>query len=151
MSCFKWPCRYIHQWAVPDWGRTVFGTRIEKTESFVAMVGVFGVLYALPAYLAFTNPNPMSPGVAVATMILCYNGSGLNIGADFYKTAQKQVGVKKVSTHIYDGRLGPYPNHVGDWMRYSAFALASGTLLAWIVPAVVAVNFQTYKERAQKK
>lgn len=130
----------------------MFGKRIEDTKGLAIFVGIFGVLYALPAYLAFTNPNPMSPGIAVAAMILYFNGSGLNIGADFYKSAQKQVGVKKVSTHIYDGRLGPHPNHLGDWIRYSAFALASGTFLAWIVPAiVVAVNFQTYKERAQQK
>ncbi len=145
-------CRFVHQWAVPGWARICFGQKLEKKENLAVMVAIFGVLYALPAWLAFTNPHPISPIIAIAAIILCFNGSGINIGADFYKSGQKQAGVSQVKTHIYDGRLGPYPNHIGDWVRYSSFALASGTLVAWIVPAlVVTVNYSTYKERQQKK
>ncbi|KAK9859828.1 hypothetical protein WJX84_010249 [Apatococcus fuscideae] len=116
------------------------------------IIAVFGVFYALPAWCAFTNQSPMLPSVAVAATILFMNGSALNLAADFYKTAQKQAGISKVTTHIYDGRLGEHPNHVGDWMRYSSFALASGSLLAWLVPAfIVGFNVSTVRERSSRK
>ncbi|KAK9852130.1 hypothetical protein WJX84_002142 [Apatococcus fuscideae] len=144
---------FLHQWAVPGWAETVFGTKVERPENMALMVSIFGVLYALPGWLAFTNPHSMSPITAVVALILCFNGSCLNVGSDFYKTAQKQAGVKKVCTHVYDGRLGPIPpNHLGDWLRYASFALASGTVTGWIVPAIViGVNCLTYLERGQKK
>ena len=116
------------------------------------IIAVFGVFYALPAWCAFTNTSPMSPGVAIAATVLFMNGSALNLAADFYKTAQKQAGVGQVTTHIYDGRLGEHPNHVGDWMRYSSFAIASGSLLAWLVPAfIVGFNISAVRARSSQK
>lgn len=115
------------------------------------VVGIYGVGYALPAWCAFANTSPMSPVVAVLATILFSTGSALNISADIYKTAQKRAGVKKVTTDIYDGRLGANPNHRGDWMRYSAFALTSGSLLAWLVPAyIVYANIKTVRERSAR-
>ena len=41
------------------------------------------------------------------------------------------------------------PNHLGDWMRYSSFALASGRAVSWIIPAmVVLTNWSTLRQRS---
>ncbi len=140
--------RFLHQWAAPGWIQAVFGVPWDRWEDRARTIGVFGIFYALPAWCAFANPAPISAATAIVGTILFMNGSALNIASDFYKTAQKQAGVKKVCTHIFDGRLGRNPNHVGDWMRYSSFALVSGTWLAWLVPAyLVYFNISTVMAR----
>ena len=78
---------------------------------FIAMFG-FGP-FIVPAYLAFTNPDPISPLVAFLAIFLGMTGSAINICADTYKTAQKSAGVIKVDTNIYDGEgLSFYPASV---------------------------------------
>ncbi|KAK9832175.1 hypothetical protein WJX74_001678 [Apatococcus lobatus] len=142
---------FVHQWVAPGWLDICFGSPLPNIIDPATIIGIYGVFYALPAWCAFTNTSPMLPAVAILSTILFSTGSAINISADLYKTAQKQAGVKKVTSHIYDGRLGAHPNHVGDWMRYSSFALASGTFLAWLIPAlIVFFNLKTVRERAAK-
>lgn len=142
---------FVHQWVVPEWLDICFGVPLPERFNQAMLIGIYGVFYALPALCAFTNSSPISPVVAVLTTILFSTGSALNISADIYKTAQKKAGVKKVTTDIYDGRLGANPNHRGDWMRYSSFAIASGSLFAWLVPAyIVWANIKTVRERSAK-
>ena len=36
------------------------------------------------------------------------------------------------------GRLGAHPNWIGDWIRYSSFALASGRPVSFLLVAFIA-------------
>ena len=142
-------CRFVHQWVAPGWLDICFGIPLPNLIEPSKIIGIYGVLYALPAWCAFTNTSPMLPAVAVLSTILFSIGSAINISADLYKTAQKEAGVKKVTSHLYDGRLGAHPNYVGDWMRYSSFAIASGSFWAWVVPAfIVYSNLKTARQRS---
>ena len=96
----------LHQWLAPDWWQAIFERkRIPKPAlpAVAQIVGLFGVLYTLPAVLAFRNPQPISPVIAILAIIMHVAGASINVAGDFYKTAQKQAGTKKVTSNIYDG------------------------------------------------
>lgn len=99
-------CRYLHQLLAPGWARTIFAGPVEKPFIQVPLLAVtLGLGYLVPAFLAFTNPNPMHPWTGVACFFLCHTGSSINVAADFYKLAAKAAGIKVVKSHIYNGEL----------------------------------------------
>ena len=104
--------RLLHLWLLPDWPKARMSDPIVHPAVMIPFfIAVFGFgPFIVPAYLAFTNPNPISPIVAFLAIFLGMTGSAINICADTYKTAQKSAGVSKVDTNIYDGeRYSFYP------------------------------------------
>ena len=98
----------------------------------VALVGVF---YALPGWLAFTNPDPVSEVVLAASVALFFFGSMINSGADIQKSAALRARPGLVTDGFW--RLSRNINYFGDLLRYSAFALLSGSPWSWSVVLVV--------------
>lgn len=48
------------------------------------------------------------------------------------------------------GRLGAHPNWLGDWIRYSSFALASGYWKSCFLPLfVIFLNYKTQNARKE--
>lgn len=75
-------------------------------------------------------PEPDDPHFYLA-------GSAINIAADFYKAGAKNAGQGLVAGGPYTFSLRP--NYFGDWLRYSSFALVSGSPWAFLLPAFVAM------------
>ena len=104
----------------------------------VAMViGSVGVFYALPGWLVFMNPEPVSGLVLGASIVLFYFGSLLNSSADVQKTYTLRA-QRGLITNGFWG-LSRNINYFGDIVRYSAFALLSGSIWSWTVVATVLV------------
>lgn len=96
--------RYLHQWLAPEWWNARFCFPMERSVLELPIyLLVFGAFYSLPAYLAFTNPAPISASIAVLAIVVSILGNNLNVAADFWKSGQKAAGVKHCSTNIYDG------------------------------------------------
>jgi protein-S-isoprenylcysteine O-methyltransferase Ste14 len=103
-----------------------------ETVQVVATVGVF---YALPGWLAFTNPEPLGDAVLAASIVLFFFGSVINSGADIEKATTLRLREGLITGGFW--RLSRNINYFGDLMRYSAFALLSGSPWSWTVVATV--------------
>jgi steroid 5-alpha reductase family enzyme len=113
---------------------TVFRERDSALELIMVVV-VVGVFYALPGWLAFRNTTPVSNLVLSASVTLFFFGSVINSGAD----VQKITALRLRPGLITDGfwALSRNINYFGDLVRYSAFALLSGSAWSWLVVLVV--------------
>ena len=67
---------------------------------FVFSLVFAGLLYALPGYLAFTNPVPLSFTATAIALPLYIFGSLINTSADVQKLTAKLEGAKLVSDGI---------------------------------------------------
>lgn len=113
---------------------TVFPERDSALE-LVMVVAVVGVLYALPGWLAFRNAAPVSNPELAASVTLFFFGSVINSSAD----VQKITALRLRPGLITDGfwGLSRNINYFGDLMRYSSFALLSGSAWSWLVVLIV--------------
>jgi protein-S-isoprenylcysteine O-methyltransferase Ste14/uncharacterized protein YndB with AHSA1/START domain len=113
---------------------TVFRERDSALE-LVQVVAIVGVFYALPGYLAFRNPLSVSNLALAGSVTLFFFGSMINSGAD----VQKITALRLRPGLITDGfwALSRNINYFGDLLRYSAFALLSGSAWSWLVVLVV--------------
>lgn len=100
----------------------------------IASVGVF---YALPGWLAFTNPQPVSNLVLALSVVFFFFGSVINSSADVQKSTALRLGSGLITSGFW--RLSRNINYFGDLLRYSAFALLAGSLWAWAVVLFVLV------------
>lgn len=94
----------------------------------VASVGVF---YALPGWLAFTNPQPVSNLVLALSVVLFFFGSVVNSSADVQKSTTLRLRPGLITGGFW--KLSRNINYFGDLLRYGAFALLAGSLWAWSV------------------
>ncbi|HEX9597155.1 MAG TPA: SRPBCC family protein [Anaerolineales bacterium] len=116
---------------------TVFRER-DSAPELVIIVAIVGVGYALPGWLAFRNPTLVTNPELAASVALFFFGSVINSGAD----VQKVTAVRLRPGLITDGfwALSRNINYFGDLMRYSAFALLSGSAWSWLVVLIVLGN-----------
>lgn len=113
---------------------------------FIFSLVFVGLLYALPGYLAFTNPVPLSFTATAIALPLYIFGSLINTSADVQKMTAKQEGAKLVSDGIW--RFSRNINYFGDLMRYLSFSVVAGSIWAYIVPSAIAL---LYLQRISQK
>ncbi len=103
----------------------------------IMVVAIVGVFYTLPGWLAFRNTTPVTPVELAASVTLFFFGSVINSSAD----VQKATALRLRPGLITDGfwGLSRNINYFGDLVRYSAFALLSGSAWSWLVVLVVLV------------
>lgn len=126
---------YIHQYAVPEW--QPFTDPAGLPVIFMAFT-LIGVGYALPVFLAFSNPHDISPYFALLCIMTNVLGTAINAGSDWYKAGAKAAGGSMVKTGPYTWSLRP--NYLGDWLRYLSFAMVTGRPLALLLPAFVVLT-----------
>lgn len=76
----------LHQWLAPGWWKALFGgQRLPQPVLPVVCqtIGIFGILYAAPAVVAFRNPSPISPVTAVLAIVLHIAGASINVAGEF--------------------------------------------------------------------
>ena len=105
-----------------------------------------GIFYALPGYLAFTNPVPLSITTAAIALPLFIFGSLINTSADVQKLAAKQWGANLVQDGIW--RYSRHINYFGDLLRYLSFSVVAGSVWAYLVPGAIAL---LYLQRISQK
>jgi protein-S-isoprenylcysteine O-methyltransferase Ste14 len=113
---------------------------------FVSSLGFVGLLYALPGYLAFINPVPLSFTATAIALPLYIFGSLINTAADVQKMTAKQEGATLVSDGIW--RFSRNINYFGDLMRYLSFSVVAGSIWAYLVPSAIAL---LYLQRISQK
>ena len=159
--CVWW---LFEQWLFPS-RREIFADPV-GIGTLIFIVLFVGVFYTLPGYLAFTNPSAMTDWEMAIALPLYIFGSLINTGADVQKMTAKSFG----ATLVKDGawRSIRNINYLGDLMRYTSFAVVSGSPWAYLLPANVALlyiqrigdkeqsmadkypDFATYREQSKR-
>lgn len=134
---------YCLWWLLEQW---FFPLRRQQMFSEPAGIALFiftllftGVFYALPGYLAFTNPEPLSLTTAAVALPLFIFGSLINASADIQKLAAKQYGASLVSDGIW--RFSRSINYFGDLLRYLSFSVVAGSIWAYLVPVLITLIY----------
>lgn len=128
--CVWW---LIEQWFYPQ-RRQIFNESIGASQ-FIFTLLLVGVFYALPGYLAFTNPVPLSITATAIALPLYIFGTLINATADVQKLTAKQYGAGLVSDGIW--RFSRNINYFGDLLRYLSFSVVAGSPWAYLVPGIV--------------
>jgi protein-S-isoprenylcysteine O-methyltransferase Ste14 len=133
--CLWW---LVEQWFYPLRRQQMFSESV-GVGGLVSALLIVGVFYALPGYLAFTNPEPISlPIVAVALPLFIF-GSLINASADIQKLTAKQYGAGLVRDGIW--RFSRNINYFGDLLRYVSFSVVAGSIWAYVVPVSIALLY----------
>ncbi|MEM9117308.1 MAG: DUF1295 domain-containing protein [Cyanobacteria bacterium P01_F01_bin.56] len=132
--CVWW---LFEQWLFPH-RRHIFAESA-SVMTLVAIVLFVGVFYALPGYLAFTNPTPISYLAIAIALPLYIFGSLINTSADIQKMTAKSMGAGLVKDGAW--RHVRNINYLGDLMRYTSFAVVAGSPWAYILPANIAALY----------
>lgn len=139
--CLWW---LLEQWFYPQ-RRQMFNEPV-GVGTFIFMLLFIGIFYALPGYLAFTNPVSLSMTEAAIALPLYTFGTLINATADVQKLTAKQYGAELVSDNIW--RFSRNINYFGDLLRYLSFSVVAGSPWAYLVPA--AVLFTSLQRMSQK-
>lgn len=139
--CLWW---LLEQWFYPQ-RRQIFNEPIGISGFLFALLFV-GVLYALPGYLAFTNPIPLSITATAIALPLYTFGTLINATADVQKLTAKDYGAGLVRDGIW--RFSRNINYFGDLLRYLSFSVVSGSPWAYLLPGIV---FAIYLQRLLQK
>ena len=134
----------LEQWFYPA-RKQLFNEPVGVLGFIFSLVFV-GLLYALPGYLAFTNPVPLSFTATAIALPLYIFGSLINTSADVQKMTAKQEGATLVSDGIW--RFSRNINYFGDLMRYLSFSVVAGSIWAYLVPSAIAL---LYLQRISQK
>lgn len=140
--CLWW---LLEQWFYPQRRRQIFNEPVNAV-GFVAILGFVGILYALPGYLAFINPQPLAFTTVAIALPLYILGSLINTSADVQKTTAKALGASLVQDGIW--RFSRNINYFGDLLRYLSFSIVAGSPWAYLVPGIVAL---IYSQRVLQK
>lgn len=124
----------LEQYLFPSRKDSIFTEKVD-IPTLITMLLFVGVFYALPAWFAFTNQTPLGYVSMAISLLLYIFGSLINTAADVQKMTAKSMGAKLVSTEIW--RSVRNVNYFGDLMRYSSFAVVSGSLWSAILPLTV--------------
>ncbi|MBD2164834.1 DUF1295 domain-containing protein [Calothrix membranacea FACHB-236] len=139
--CLWW---LLEQWFYPQ-RRQIFNEPI-GISGFLFTLLFVGVLYALPGYLAFTNPVPLSITATAIALPLYTFGTLINATADVQKLTAKDYGAGLVRDGIW--RFSRNINYFGDLLRYLSFSVVSGSPWAYLLPGIV---FAIYLQRLSQK
>lgn len=140
--CLWW---LLEQWLYPQRRKQLFSEPIDLA-GFIFCLLFVGVFYALPGYLAFTNPAPLSLTAAAIALPLYIFGSLINTSADVQKLTAKQLGAGLVRDEIW--RFSRHINYFGDLLRYLSFSVIAGSPWAYLLPGSIAL---LYLQRISQK
>jgi protein-S-isoprenylcysteine O-methyltransferase Ste14 len=140
--CFWW---LLEQWLFPLRRQQIFTEKIGLFP-FIAVILFVGIFYAMPGYFTFTNSNPIAYSTVAIALPLYTFGSLINTSADIQKMTAKSMGAGLVKDNIW--RFLRHINYFGDLMRYMSFAIVSGSLWSFSLPAIV---FLLYLQRIASK
>lgn len=114
--------------------------KMEWSETFTVGIWVM-VIHWTMAYLGGTNTAPV--GVATWLGVALYVvGSYLNTGSEYQRKLWKRHPENKGK--LYTEGLFKYSMHInyfGDAVLFSGFALVTGTVWAFVIPAIMACMF----------
>ncbi|MBD2102096.1 DUF1295 domain-containing protein [Leptolyngbya sp. FACHB-261] len=127
----------FEQWLYPQ-RRQLFSDPVGPLGLISALL-IVGIFYALPGYLAFTNPEPLSFLTAAIALVLYIFGSLINTSADVQKMTAKQFSLGLVRDGIW--RFCRNVNYFGDLLRYFSFAVLAGSIWAYLVPGSIALLY----------
>lgn len=133
--CLWW---LLEQWFYPLRRQQLFGEPV-GIGGFISCLLLVGIFYALPGYLAFVNPEPISLGVVALALPLFIFGSLINGTADIQKMTAKQYGAGLVKDGIW--RFSRHINYFGDLLRYLSFSIVAGSIWAYLVPGLIALLY----------
>ncbi|MEA5569544.1 methyltransferase family protein [Calothrix sp. UHCC 0171] len=132
--CIWW---LLEQWFFPP-RKKLFSEPVGLAAFIFAFVFV-GAFYALPGYFAFINPNPLLITEVLIALPLYIFGTLINTAADIQKLTAKELGQQLVNDNIW--RFSRNINYFGDLMRYSSFSVIAGSIWAYILPVVIAIQY----------
>lgn len=135
----------LEQWLFPQRHQQIFTDKVGLI-TFLFILLFVGVFYALPGYLTFTNPNPITYSTVAVALPLYIFGSLINTAADVQKMTAKSMGASLVNDGIW--RSVRHVNYFGDLMRYTSLSVISGSLWAFLLPGVI---FLLYLQRIAQK
>lgn len=142
-------CSYCLWWLLEQWlfpqRRQLFNEPVGIV-AFVSALLFVGIFYALPGYLAFTNPKPLSMTVAALALLLYIFGTLINATADVQKMTAKELGAGLIRNNIW--RFSRNINYFGDLLRYLSFSVIAGSIWAYLVPFSI---FLLYTQRILQK
>jgi protein-S-isoprenylcysteine O-methyltransferase Ste14 len=139
--CLWW---LLEQWFYPQ-RRQLFNEPVGVV-GLIFFLLFIGIFYALPGYLAFTNPAPLSWTEAAIAIPMYTFGSLINATADVQKLTAKEFGAGLVSDNIW--RFSRNINYFGDLLRYLSFSVVAGSPWAYVLPGVI---FLFYLQRISQK
>ena len=140
--CVWW---LLEQWLYPQRRQVIFNEPVGVAGFSFVIISV-GFFYALPGYLALTNPEPLSLTAAGIALPLYIFGSLINTSADVQKLTAKQFGAGLVKDNIW--RFSRNINYLGDILRYLSFSVVAGSVWAYLVPGLITI---IYIQRMLKK
>lgn len=132
--CLWW---LLEQWLFPA-RQKIFNEPIGIGSLSFALL-IVGFFYALPGYLAFTNPTPLSMATGAIALCLYIFGSLINATADVQKLTAKQFQVGLVSDNIW--RFSRNINYFADLLRYLSFSVVAGSVWAYLVPGYIFIFY----------
>lgn len=127
----------LEQWFYPQ-RRQMFNEPV-NTIGFISITAIVGFLYAMPGYLAFTNPTPIAFTTVSIALPLYIFGTLINATADVQKTTAKQYQPGLVKDNIW--RFSRNINYFGDILRYLSFSVVAGSIWAYLVPGLIAIIY----------
>ncbi len=128
----------LEQWFFPERSKQIFSEKVSVIEFIFSLLFV-GVLYALPGYFAFTNPEPISYITVGLALPLYIFGTLINTSADVQKMTAKQFNSGLVKDNIW--RLSRNINYFGDILRYLSFSIVAGSIYAYSVPGLILILY----------
>ncbi len=132
--CLWW---FLEQWFYPQ--RRQLFNEPASLPGFIFTLLFVGVFYALPGYLAFTNPAPLALTTAAVALPLYIFGSLVNASADVQKITAKQAHAGLVRDGLW--RFSRNVNYFGDFLRYLSFSILAGSIWAYLVPSAIALLY----------
>jgi protein-S-isoprenylcysteine O-methyltransferase Ste14 len=139
--CLWW---LLEQWFYPQ--RRQLFSEPASLAGFIFTLLFVGVFYALPGYLAFINPAPLSLVAVAVALPLYIFGSLVNASADVQKITAKQSNAGLVQDGLW--RFSRNVNYFGDLLRYLSFSVLAGSIWAYLIPSAVAL---LYLQRISQK
>ena len=135
----------LEQWLFPQRSQQIFTDRIGLFP-FISVLLFVGLFYALPGFLAFTNPDPIAYLTVAIALPLYIFGTLINTAADVQKMTAKGMGAGLVNDGAW--RSIRHINYLGDLMRYTSFGVVSGSGWAFLLPGLI---FLLYLQRISSK
>lgn len=127
--------------------RTIIGMQVLLKRRFgwaeaSIVLAIFISSHAIFAGLSLANPHPLAPPVTVLAVALFVIGSWLNTASEYQRFLWKRRPENRGRAHT--GGLFRYAAHInyfGDTVMFSGYALATGSLWAFAIPAYMTAGF----------